>query len=92
LRILHNTFGMRKFDLRWVSHALDTNWKAETIALSHEILSILQSIRSTGFQSVITEDESYFVLYYPRDSIFDMGVVTKWSARNSQSTNWQKSV
>jgi hypothetical protein len=29
LRILHDTLGMKKFQLCWVSHALDTNQKAD---------------------------------------------------------------
>jgi hypothetical protein len=31
---------------------------------------VLQSVRSTGLQSVIAGDESRFFLYYPRDSIW----------------------
>jgi hypothetical protein len=70
LRILHDILGVKKSHLRWVLHDLDTNQKAERVNLSHGILSVLQSIRSTGFQSVITGDESWSFLYYPRDSIW----------------------
>jgi hypothetical protein len=50
--------------------ALDINQDAERVTLSHGILSVFQSLRSTGFQSVITGDESCFLLYYPRDSVW----------------------
>jgi hypothetical protein len=76
LRILHGKLGMKKFHLccvPWVLNAMDPNQKAERVTLSHGILSVLQSIRSTGFQSIITGDESCFFLYflyYPRDSIW----------------------
>jgi hypothetical protein len=59
LRILHATLGMKKFQLRWISHAMDASQKAERVALSHGILSLLQNICSTGFQSVITGSESW---------------------------------
>jgi hypothetical protein len=58
LRILHHTDSMEKFHLRWVSHTLDTNQKVERVILSHGVLSVLPRVRSTGFQSVITGDES----------------------------------
>jgi hypothetical protein len=77
LPILYDTFRMKKFHLHWVLHALDTNQKAERITLSHRILSVFQSVRSTDFQSFITGDESCFFLDCPRDSIFDMAVVTR---------------
>jgi hypothetical protein len=77
LRILHDVLGMKKFHLRWVSHALDTNQKAEKVTLSRGIHSVLQTIRSTGFQSVITGHKSWFFLCYPRDPIFNTGVVTR---------------
>jgi hypothetical protein len=34
------------------------NQEAERVTLSHGILSVLSSVRSTGFQSVIIGDES----------------------------------
>jgi hypothetical protein len=60
---------MKKFHLRWVLHALGTNQKAERVTLSHGILSVLQRVRSSDFQSVITGDKSWFILHYPRDLI-----------------------
>jgi hypothetical protein len=60
---------MKKFNLRWVSHALNSSQKAEQVTLSHEILAVLESDRRNSFQNVITRDESWFFLYYPRDSI-----------------------
>jgi hypothetical protein len=65
LRVLQDTHGMKKFHLRWILHAMNTNQKAERITLSHGILWVLQSIRCTGFQSVITGDESCFFCTIP---------------------------
>jgi hypothetical protein len=70
LRILHDMLGMKKVHLRLVSYALDTNLAVEKVTLLHEVLSALSNIRSAAFQSVITEDESWFFRYYPRDSIW----------------------
>jgi hypothetical protein len=69
LRILHDMLRRQKFHLCWVRHALETNEKAERVTLSHGILSVLQSVRSTRFENVTTEDESWFFLYYPGDSM-----------------------
>jgi hypothetical protein len=52
-----------------ISSALHANHKAERVNLSHGILSRFQSVRSKGFQSVITGDGSWFFLYYLRDSM-----------------------
>jgi hypothetical protein len=57
---------MKKFHLRWVLHAMDTNQNDERVTLSDGILSALQSVRSTGFQSVIIGNESWFFLHYSR--------------------------
>jgi hypothetical protein len=62
--------GMKKLHLRWVPHALDTNPNAESATLSHGILSILSSVCSPGFQSVITGDQSWFFICYFHDSIW----------------------
>jgi hypothetical protein len=67
LRILHHTLSMQRFHLRWVLHALDTNQKAKRVTLSHGILSVLSSIRFTGFQSLTTGDKSRFFRSCPRD-------------------------
>jgi hypothetical protein len=48
-----------KFYFCWVLHAMGMNHKAERVILSHGILSVLQSLHSTGFQSVITGDDSW---------------------------------
>jgi hypothetical protein len=45
------------------------NQKVERVIRSHGILSILQNSGSAGFQSVITGDELWLLLYDPRDSI-----------------------
>jgi hypothetical protein len=69
-RILHDNLGMKRFNLRWVPHALNSTQKAERVMLSHEILAVLESNRRNSFQDVITGDESCFFFYYLRDSIW----------------------
>jgi hypothetical protein len=59
-----------KFHLCWVPHALDMNQKAERVTLSCGILSVFPSVRSTDFRNIIAGDESWFFLYYLRDSIW----------------------
>jgi hypothetical protein len=76
-QILRDTLGVNRFHLRWVPHALDTNQKAERVTLSYGILSVLQNVRPTRFQSVITGDEPWFFLCHPGDSIFNMGIITR---------------
>jgi hypothetical protein len=46
------------------------NHKSERVILSHGIPSVLQNVRSTGFQSVITGDGLWFILYYLHGSIW----------------------
>jgi hypothetical protein len=70
-RILRHTVGMKRFHLRWVPMPWTriTNQTADRVTLSHGILSVLQSVRSTGFHNVRIGDEQRFFLYYPRNSI-----------------------
>jgi transposase len=68
LRILYDDLWMKKFDLRWGPHTLDANQKAEQVVLSHELLAVPETSRPTGFQNILTGDESWFFLYYPRNS------------------------
>jgi hypothetical protein len=70
LRILHNNLGMKKFNLHCVSHALNSSQTVERVTFSHEILAVLESDHRNRFQNFITGDESWFFLYYPRDSIW----------------------
>jgi hypothetical protein len=86
LRILHDWLGMTKDHLRWVSTVMDTNQKAERVSLPHGILSVLQSVRFTGFQRVISGDESCFFLYYLCGSIWASSrdkVPERFSQRNN---------
>jgi hypothetical protein len=69
LRILHDTIGVKKFHLHWVSYALDTNQKADRVTLLHGILSVLQSAHYAGLQRIITGDGLWLFLHYLRDSI-----------------------
>jgi hypothetical protein len=70
LRSLHETFGMKKFHLRWVPYALVMNRKAERVTFAHGIVSALQSIHSAGLQSLVTGYESWFFLDCLCDSIW----------------------
>jgi transposase len=70
LRILHDNLGMKKLNLRWVPHSLDANQKGERVALSHELLAVLERDRRNQFRNVVTGDESWFFLYYSHDSIW----------------------
>jgi hypothetical protein len=78
-----------KFHLPWVPHAMDAKQKAERVTLSHGILSLIQSVRSPDFQSVITGDELLFVLSYPRDSTWASSR-DEVSERVSQKMNMEK--
>jgi transposase len=71
LRILHDTLDLKKFHLRWVPHALSSNQKNERVSDSRLLLVALEQNKATLFQGVITGDESWFFLYYPRDSMWD---------------------
>jgi hypothetical protein len=42
---LYDDLGMKKFNLRWVSHALDANQQAEQVVLSHELLAVRETSR-----------------------------------------------
>jgi hypothetical protein len=67
---LHDTLDLKKFHLRWVPHALSSNQKSERVSDSRLLLAALDQNEATLFQGVITGDESWFFLYYPRDSIW----------------------
>jgi transposase len=70
LRILHDTLGLKKFHLRWVPHALSSNQKSERVSCPRLLLAAVEQNEATRFQDVITGDESWFFLYYPRDSMW----------------------
>jgi hypothetical protein len=70
LRILHNTLGLTKFHLRWVPPALSPNQQSERVSDSRLLLVALEQNKATLFQGVITGDESWFFLDYPRDSMW----------------------
>jgi hypothetical protein len=70
LKSLHDKLGTKNFNPRWFPHALNGSQKAERVTVSHEILAVFESDRRDSFHSVITGDESWFFLYYLRDSIW----------------------
>jgi hypothetical protein len=47
------------------------NRKCEQVILSHKLVATLQSERSSRFHNVTTGDESWFILYYPRKSVWE---------------------
>jgi hypothetical protein len=59
-----------KFHLRWVSHALPISQKSERMVYSKLLLTALMEQKASGFQRIITGDEPWFFLYYPRDSVW----------------------
>jgi hypothetical protein len=68
LRILHDELGLQQFHLRWVPHALSPNQKSERVTYSNLLLEVLEEAQRTGFERVITGDESSFFLSDPHNS------------------------
>jgi hypothetical protein len=68
LRIRHDQLGLKKFYLSWVPHSLSPPHKAERVSTSSLLLPALKEAESTGFDRVITGDESWFYLLYPHES------------------------
>jgi hypothetical protein len=64
LYILHDVLLLKKFNLRRIPHTLDSNSKAELIALSLELLEVLMSQRRNEFDHIITGKESWFYFEY----------------------------
>jgi hypothetical protein len=89
LQILHDNLAMKKFNLRWAPYAWDANQKTERVTLSHELLAVLETSHPTGFQNIITGDESWFFLYYPRSSIWAHSR-EEVPERLSQKIDWEK--
>jgi hypothetical protein len=65
---LHNSPGMKNFDLRWVPHQLADDQRQVTVAKCGELLCALEAIQRTPFRHVITGDESWFCLEYQQAS------------------------
>jgi hypothetical protein len=68
LRILRDELMLQKFHLRWVSHVLSSNQKSERVTYSSLLLEVLEEAQRTGFERIITGDESWFFLSYPHNS------------------------
>jgi hypothetical protein len=68
LRILHDQLGLKKFHLRWVPHIPSPTQKAERVSISSLLLAALEEAQSTGFDRLITGDESWFYLSYLHES------------------------
>jgi transposase len=68
LRILHDELGLKKLHLRWVPHTLDQAGKNERVTYSRALLEQLTEAQQDDFQHVVTGDESWFFLFYPRES------------------------
>jgi hypothetical protein len=67
-RILHDELRFQKFHLRWVPHALSSNQMSERVTYPSRLLEVLEEAQRTDFERVITSDESWFFLSYPRKS------------------------
>jgi hypothetical protein len=59
----HGWFG--KFHLRWVPYALSINQKSERVSYSKLLLMVLMEQKASGFQRIITVDESRFSFIIP---------------------------
>jgi hypothetical protein len=70
LQTLHDNLDLKRFHLRWVSHTLTINRKSERLSDSKLFLTALMEQKASGFQRIITGDESWFFLYCPRDSVW----------------------
>jgi histone-lysine N-methyltransferase SETMAR len=70
LRILHDKLGLKKFHLRWVPHSISSNQKSERVSYSNLLLAALEESRQTGFERLITGDESWFYISYPHESVW----------------------
>jgi hypothetical protein len=68
--ILHDEFGLQKFHVRWVPHALSSNQQHARITYSSLLLEVLETTQRTGFQRIITGHESWFSLYSSHDSVW----------------------
>jgi hypothetical protein len=60
---------LEKSHLHWVPHALSNNQKGERVSYSKLLLTALMEQKANGRQQIITGDESWFLLYYPHDSV-----------------------
>jgi hypothetical protein len=68
LWILHDALGLQQFHLRRIPHALSSNQKSERLTYSSLLLEVLEEAQRTGFERIITGDESWFFLSYPHNS------------------------
>jgi hypothetical protein len=59
---------LEKIHLLWVSHILSSNQKTVRVFDSRLILRALEERQGANFNRIITGDESWFFLYYRRDS------------------------
>jgi hypothetical protein len=70
LRILHDKLGLKPFHLRWVLHALYINQKSERMSYLKLRLTAFLEQKASGFQGIITGDESWFFFRCPRDLVW----------------------
>jgi transposase len=68
LRILREDLELKRFHLRWVAHTLDSTYKRNRVALSHELLDILRPEQECSSAHVMTGDEWWFFQHYPNES------------------------
>jgi hypothetical protein len=61
---------LKDFHLRWVLYALSINQNGKRVSYSKFFLTALMEWKASGFQRIVTGDESGFSLYYPGDSVW----------------------
>jgi hypothetical protein len=65
LWILHHELGLKRFHLLCVPHALSINQKNKRVSYSKLFLTALMEQKTSGFQHIITGDDSWFSIYPP---------------------------
>jgi hypothetical protein len=71
LRIFQDMLGLTTFQFYLlVPHAPSINQKSERVSYSKLPLTTLMEQKANGFQWMIARDESWFLLYYPCDSVW----------------------
>jgi hypothetical protein len=68
VQILHDDLGLKKFHLRWIPRALDLTLENERLLYSRQVFEALEQAKHDDFRRIMTEGESRFFLFYPRDS------------------------
>ena len=60
---LTQSLNMKYVNLKWVPHFLTQEQKLKRIELSRQILDVLEEEERTGFEFILTGDESWLVYF-----------------------------